>query len=248
MSQGEGNALDLDIDDGTAPAADAAQTDETADETVEAEDQIDGDAGDADNTQRDEVTETTEAAEEAEPVAEAKTEEKPEAKTEQAAPTKTDMDEAAERIAEEFGSEAAAPFVKALKEIDALKAELQAIRGEREAVARQTEYQAVTARATAAGVPAAKIQTVYQDAIDYLNLRRSQGRKIGGEEALAWAIRVHGGNPDATNKPAPKTTKTEKAERLQGLRSVPPRSRAGSALIDPDDPAVVDGTAPRRSS
>jgi hypothetical protein len=244
MSQGEGNALDLDIDDGTAPVADAAQTDETADETVDAEAQIDGDAGDADTTQRDEVTETTEAAEEAAPVAEAK----PETKTEQAAPTRTEMDEAAERIAEEFGSEAAAPFVKALKEIDQLKAELASIRGEREAIARQTEYQAVTARATAAGVPTAKIQTVYQDAIDYLNLRRSQGRQIGGDEALTWAIRAHGGNPEAAAKTTTKTTKTEKAERLQGLRSVPPRSRAGGALLDPDDPAVVDGTAPRRSS
>ena len=79
-------------------------------------------------------------------------------------------------------------------------------------------------------------------------LRQKQGRAIDGMEALKWAIRANGGSDKAPATKTNTTTATAKAEKLQGLRSIPPKSRQPAPDLNLDDPAVADGTAPARAS
>lgn len=250
MSQVATNANDLDIHDGTLPIEDAAQTE--ADATEETA-QIDDD-GDVDGSQvseaetADESTDTAEATEEA-PATEDKAAPKPEAKPE-AKPAAT-FDDYAKAIAsfrEEFGAEAAAGFEMIAKKAQSLEAALNQIAAEREAYARRSDQQIAAQHMSAGGIDATKHETVYADAVDYFELRKKQGKAVDGMAALKWAIRANGGNPDPEKPAAKPSPKAEKAEKLEKLRSVPPKARAASAPVDFDDPAVADGTAPRRSS
>jgi hypothetical protein len=253
MSQGETAALDLDIDDGTTPDADAAQTEDT--EATEEAAQIDGDdAGDTDTAQVSEADDATEDSTEAQASDETAEDEQPETTATKAKPeaqtpepkTEDDYDKAVKGFTEEFGPEAGAHFAMLAKRTQQMEAALTQLANERHRAATNSEQQMVAQRAKAAGIPDSLHKSVYSDAVDYLNFKTKQGAKITGEDALRWAIRAHGG----TEQPA-QTPKRQKAEKLQNLRSVPPRSRAGGGqFVDPDDPAVMDGTAPssRRSS
>lgn len=248
MSQVATNTNDLDIDDGTIPVEDAAQTEANATEETA---QIDDD-GDVDGSQVSEAETDGDNAEEsddtAEPTEEAPaTDDKAQQKTEEKAePAPSDYTKLIATMREEFGEQAAAPFEALAAKTERLEKALAQIENERNEHAKRSDQQIAGQHMTAAGIDAKKHADVYQDAVDYFNLRKQQGKTIDGMAALKWAIRANGGNAEAA--PTKTTPKTEKATRLQGLRSVPPKARAASAPLDFDDPAVADGTAPRRSS
>lgn len=238
---------ELDIDDGTIPIEDAAQT-ENAEETA----QIDDD-GDVDGSQVSEVETADDAetddAEQTDDKAEGATEETPEVeKTEEPAaeapkPEASDYTKAIDQFREEFGETAAKPFEQLAKRTERLEAALSQVLSERDETAKRSDQQVAAQHMTAAGIDAKKHADVYQDAVDYFEIRKKQGRAISGMDALKWAIRSAGGNAD---KPvAPKATAaSEKAAKLQGLRSIPPKSRQSAPDLDLNDPAVADGTAP----
>lgn len=253
MSQVATNTNDLDIDDGTLPVEDAAQTEANATEETA---QIDDD-GDVDGSQ---VSEAETGAEESDDTAEP-TEEAPATEDKSATPqdrkdatpadakpepAPSDYTKLIATMREEFGEQAAAPFEALAAKTERLEKALAQIENERNEHAKRSDQQIAGQHMTAAGIDAKKHADVYQDAVDYFNLRKQQGKTIDGMAALKWAIRANGGNAEAA--PTKTTPKTEKATRLQGLRSVPPKARAASAPLDFDDPAVADGTAPRRSS
>lgn len=237
---------ELDIDDGTAPVEDVAQTEEVTEETA----QIDDD-GDVDGSQVSEVETSEDAEPDAEPATEEaddKTEEAPKAEAKPAAePVKSepnDYTQAISQFREEFGETAAKPFEQLAKRTERLEAALGQVLAERDEHAKRSDRQIADQHMTSAGIEAKNFDATYQDAVDYFRLRQQQGKPVSGMDALQWAMR------GATRKPAPSnstSTRAEQAAKLQRIRSVPPKGQRATPALDLDDPAVADGTAPRRS-
>lgn len=239
---------ELDIDDGTLPIEDAAQTEETAQidddgdvdgsQVSEAETADDTDAEADDATTTEGKTEEAPKAEGTEPVAEAP---KPDAKP-------SEWKQYTDVFREEFGAEAAKPFEALIAKLEKQQEAIDALVTERQQAATRSDQQVAAQHMTAAGIDAKKQGEVYQDAVDYFMLRQKQNRAVSGIDALKWAIRSAGGNPDKSATPQVRNSATAKAEKLQGLRSIPPKSRQAAPELDLNDPAVADGTAPVRSS
>jgi hypothetical protein len=124
--------------------------------------------------------------------------------------------------------------------------------GEREAQARNSDMQIAVQHMSAAGIKPADHAEVYDEAVGYMSRKRQKGKNVSGMDALNWAIRAAGGNPEkaatATATTKSGTTQAEKAAKLQRLRSIEPKSREKAAEIDYDDPAIADGTAPVKQS
>lgn len=255
MSQevAQAKSNELDIDDGTMPIEDAAQT-----EGIEETAQIDDD-GDVDGSQVSEV-ETADDATTTDDGAETATEDAPEATDATPKPEGTAAeapkpeDKPSEwagyvsQFREEFGETAAKPFEALVAKLEQQNKVIEQLATERQQAEVGKERATVSAHATAAGIPASKHAAVHQDAVDYFMLRQKQGRAIDGMEALKWAIRANGGSDKAPATKTNTTTATAKAEKLQGLRSIPPKSRQPAPDLNLDDPAVADGTAPARAS
>lgn len=242
----------LDIDDGTMPVADAAQADDTAEEV----DQID-DNGDVDGGQVSEAEEpaAAEPAEPAEPAdkAEDKNEDKPQGIEKPAEDAKPDeWKQYAEQIREEFGETAAKPIEAMIAKMEEQDKAIKQLVGEREAQARNRDMQIAVQHMSAAGIKPADHAEVYDEAVGYMSRKRQKGKNVSGMDALNWAIRAAGGNPEkaatATATTKSGTTQAEKAAKLQRLRSIEPKSREKAAEIDYDDPAIADGTAPVKQS
>jgi hypothetical protein len=240
MSQVASNLTDLDIDDGTQPVAEAPQTD-----TPEADDFVEGDEIDSVDGQDDEAEETTG---ETEPAVTTTKQPEAEAKPEAVAPKiqeafkPTDYAEMVRKHREEFGEEAAAPFSELAAKTESLEKLVKQIVDERNDYAQKSDQQIAVQHMTTAGIDPKQHSSVYQDAVDYFTFKKSQGKAVEGMDALKWAIRANGGNPDAK----PTSPKAEQAAKLQKLRSVQPKTRAAPVSLDLDDPAVADGTAPAR--
>lgn len=247
MSQevAQAKSNELDIDDGTMPIEDAAQTEGT-EETAQIDDDGDVDgsqvsevetADDAD-ADAEETTEEAPKAEGAEPVAEAP---KPDASAEE-------WKQYAVTIREEFGETAAKPFEAMIAKMERQEKFINELSAERQQAATRSDQQVAAQHMTAAGIDGKKHAEVYQDAVDYFTLRQKQGRAVTGMEALQWSIRGAGGNTDKSATPQTRNGATAKAAKLQGLRSIPPKSRQSAHDLDLNDPAVADGTAPVRAS
>ncbi|NBW11579.1 MAG: hypothetical protein EBR82_26470 [Caulobacteraceae bacterium] len=247
MSQVANEINDLDIHDGTLPLTDAAQPEAGATEEA---DQID-DTGDVDASQVDEAdtadggddaTETAEETPETETAAPAAEAPKP---VQAPAPKPSDYTALVSKMREEFGEEAAAPFAALAQKTEQLEKTLTDILAARDEYAKRSDRDIAGQRMTAAGVDPSKQDKVYADAVEFFQFRKSRGQPVSGDDALNWALKAN----DITPAPTPKQSdKAAKAAKLQGLRSVPPKSRGTPAALDFDDPAVADGTAPRRSS
>lgn len=233
---------ELDIDDGTAPVEDAAQTEDTTEEV----DQIDDD-GDVDGSQVSEA-ETSDDAEPATEEADDKTEEAPKAEAKPAAePVKSEPSDYAQAISqfrEEFGETAAKPFEQLAKRTERLEAALSQVLAERDEHAKRSDRQIADQHMATAGIDAKNFDATYQDAVDYYKLRQQQGRPITGMDALQWAMK--GATRGAVKAPAA-STRAAQAQKLERIRSVPPKGQRATPALDLDDPAVADGTAPRRS-
>jgi len=236
---------ELDIDDGTMPIEDTAQPDET-DETPE--DQVAGDDdGDTDASQRDEAEEPTEDTEEQAETPAEKPAPKAEAKPE--TPAAPAWQSHYNKIVEEFGEDAAAPFKAIIEPL------VQQVQAQQRIIDSMTDVATKNVRASEiayvenlcaeAGIKG-KGSSVYEDAETIVKMRSQQGKPISPLEAVKQAIRLAGGRDKAT-QPASRTmpTAADKAARLERLRSVPPKARAASPIdFDSDDPATIDGTAP----
>lgn len=239
---------ELDIDDGTMPIEDAAQTEDT-EETAQIDDDGDVDGSQvsevetADDAETDDAEQTDDKAEDA--TEEAPKAEKPEEPAAEAKPS--EWQQYAEQFREEFGETAAKPFEALISQLERQKQAIDTLLAERQQAATRSDQQVAAQHMTAAGIDAKKHAEVYQDAVDYFELRKKQGRTVSGMDALKWAIRSAGGNTDNSATPQVRNSAGAKAAKLQGLRSIPPKSRQIAPDLDLNDPAVADGTAPVRS-
>lgn len=232
---------ELDIDDGTMPIEEAAQAEETEETPA---DQVAGDDdGDTDASQTNETEQDAETPEKVETPAQT-----PEPKAE--APAAPAWKAHYEKLVEEFGETAAAPFKAMIEPMAAQLAEqariIDAMKTAATRNVRQSEIAYVENLCAEAGIKG-KGETVYRDAEKLLKLGSDDGKPLTPMEAVKEAIRLRGGREKSAQAPA-KTTSTaaEKAARLERLRSVPPKARANAPIdFENDDPATIDGTAPK---
>lgn len=226
---------ELDIDDGTLMESEDINLEEEpseAEDSEESDDSEDMDEAD-DSEEEDESAE----AEEEKPVAE-KSETKEETPKQ---PNEPDWKADYDSLVDEFGETAAAPFKKMFERMELHARALQEVAREklteREAADRRQAFDVLEKH----GVDPDTFSAIYKDAVEYMNFQKSRGQQITGQQALEKAALMNGQTMKKQDN-----ERVKKAERMQRLRSIPPKGKTSTTIFNFDDPAEADGTAPRR--
>ena len=235
---------ELDIDDGTMPIEDAAQTEDT-EETA----QIDDD-GDVDGSQVSEVETADDAetddAEESNDKAEGATEETPKAEKpeEPAAEAKpSEWQQYAEQFREEFGETAAKPFEALISQLERQKQAIDTLLAERQQAATRSDQQVAAQHMTAAGIDAKK----HADPVDSTP-RCTRTPWITSSFARSRAAPSAAWTRSSGRSVPPAGTRTSLSLRRPPPRARKPRSCRGFAASRPSLaslPPTLTSTTPR---